>query len=350
MARPPSQIHALQSRDMVEEPKGSEAFPDLSEIDLDDKDPLRFVEVIEDDIAEADRGKPTSLEGLEQQEEDLRDVSERAKKRINRLKFEQETERRGREQAERERDQLVIDTRNIMAENEQLRRETHAGTTALAASMTAAREAALVVAKKKLRDAHEAGDSDAMADAQMDLARLTSEITEIKARTPRAEAAPEQRQQPAPQQPQPTAPVQSIAPNVLNWIAHNREWFQRPGSEDRTQLAYALHNTLLKRGVAPTSDEYTRELDRGLKAVYSDHRPFSASAGEDNTDEGRSAPRRTNVVADGSRENGLGQPASRTPRTVRLTRSQLAIARRLNVTPQAYALEVLKLAAKGDGA
>jgi hypothetical protein len=332
---------------------GADDMPDLVTVDLDDKDP-NAIEVVEvDDTPEADRGKPTNAgESTADQEDDLRErVSTRTKRRIDRLKFESHTERRNRETAERERDEALRVAADARAEVEDLRRRNQSSTSMVATAMISRNETEMSQAKAKFAKAQEDGDGTAMADANADIARLAAEHLAIKARTPRQpdpnqpqerqqERQPEQRQQPQ---------QSNLAPNVERWMGRNT-WFQKPGSEAKTSEAMSIHYKLIAEGVQPTSESYTRELDKRLKAVYPDHEPIDFSPDDGDVREGRSTPRRTNAVAPGSRESGAANRGSGGPRTVELTRTELSIAKRLGVTPQAYAVEKLKREQKTGGA
>ncbi len=312
-------------------------LPDTVTVDLDDKDPNKYEIVEVDDTPEADRGKPTRLDAsLDDQEDDLRErLSNRTQKRINRLKFETETERRAREAAERERDAAVSYAASRDEELTRLRKAVDTGSTALANSMKAEREGRIATATRQLETAHADGDAAAIAAATVELGQAQAELVAINSRPARPAAAeePVNRQLVNQQQQAP-----SLAPNVAAWISHNNGWFNR--DKAKTDLAMSLHKTITSRGVQPSSDEYTRELDKGLKAMYPDHQPYSGSSPDDGDRDER--PRRSNVVAEGAREN-LDTP---NPRRVELTKSELAIAQRLRITPQAYAAEKVKREAR----
>lgn len=328
---------------MHELPDSANDLPDTVSIDLDNKDPNAFdIVEVEDQVDSADRGQPTQLDtSIADQEEDLGKYGPNAQKRINRLRFETHTERRAREAAERERDAALIAASAKDAEIAELRKRMQTGTSALAASMKSERETRLADAQRRLADAHANGDSTAIAQATADVASASAELTNIIARTPREEPA-------APvSQPAPAAQPARVAPNVENWINRNRGWFQQPGNEAKTAEAMSIHYKLVARGVHPSSSEYTRELDKGLKAVYPEHEAYDFSP--PSGDSGRVPPttRRTNAVAEGSRDSRT--PSN--PRTVELTRSELSIAKRLGVTPQQYAIQKLKrMQANGEGA
>ncbi len=87
-----------------------------------------------------------------------------------------------------------------------------------------------------------------------------------------------------------------------------------------------------------------------MKAEYPDHQPYSGSSQDEEVDtETTTPPRRTNAVGPGSRETGNGQD-QQNPRTVELTSSQLALAKQLNLTPQQYAVSLVKYNASRKGA
>jgi hypothetical protein len=218
--------------------------------------------------------------------------------------------------------------------------------TALAESMVARNEAAMREAKAKLKQAHELGDTDQIVDAQEMLSRISAENMVIRSRMPRQveEQAPAPVAQQQPQQP--AAP--QLAPNVAVWLGRNA-WFGQQGNEAKTNVALSIHKALETRGVRPESPEYTRELDRGLKAVYNEHQPLEDNMSYDGNDsEPRREARRPNATADAGRENGGTQTQDK--RKVTLTRSELEIARKLGVSPQAYAASKLKQSAGGRGA
>lgn len=322
--------------------------PDVVAVDLDNKDPDAFDIIVEDDTPEADRGKPRHLDhSIAEQEDDLRGVADKTRKRIERLKFETNTERRMREAAESQRDAAVELARTARQEVEELRKRTANGSTALAASMMERNKEAAANAQRRLADAHTDGDSGKIAEATAELARLSAEKLAIEARTPRRPepGAPPQQGQPDPQQQQqPTRPT--LPPNVTSWLSQNRTWFQQPGGEAKTNKAMSIHYDLVSSGVRPDSPEYTRQLDKRLKAVYPDHQSFGGDEDADDGREARREPRRTNVVAEGSRESDTRRPA----RTVTLTSTEVALAKRLGVPLQKYAAEKQKREQNGKGA
>ena len=311
-------------------------LPERVSVDLDNADGNAFTVVEVDDTPEADRGRPTDVADLEPVAGDSPNVA----KRIARLKAETHTERRAREEVERREAAAIELLRSRDAELADLRKRLEGSTGALAASMKSDREARLADARARLERAHAEGDSAAVAAATADMGMVQAELVQIASRTPAPRTA-----DPAPvqQQPQPARQAPNLAPAVAAWISKNDSWFNKDPA--KTKLALSLHDTIVQRGVQPSDPNYTRELDKGMKAMYPDHVAYEQSDGGD--DGGTPTPRRTNVVADGSRETGKVS----NPRIVELTKSQLAIAKQLNITPQQYAASLAKYApAQRNGA
>lgn len=350
MARESFRLNVADRQQMHEIPDGPSASVRLGPKNDD-------VEIIEiDDTPEADRGRPTRVESsvLDQEEDDLRErISQRTQKRIDRLKFETETERRGREAAERERDAAVRLAQQQADELATARRQIETGSTALADSMKAERESRITDAEQRLERAYTDGDNAAIAKATRDLSLAQAELVAITSRlpAPRAEQprAEQQQQREQPQQQQ-RSPQQAptMAPNVARWIAHHDGWFGK--DKAKTEFAMSLHRNIEARGIRPETDQYTEELDKGLKAVYPDHKPFSGSRNDGDGEQG-SGPRRTNVTQGGSRDAPVDGSGSQ---RVELTSSELAVARRLGLkTPEqlgAYAREKQKREARMRGA
>ena len=177
-------------------------------------------------------------------------------------------------------------------------------------------------AKKKLKEAMDAGDIDAQVTANQSLARLAIEAerhkaTEAKRARPQVAEGGQQIQQPQPQYAPPPrkAPPPPPDPKAEEW-AENNEWFGK--DEPMTLTAFSIHRNLIEKGVDPSSDSYYSELDTKLRENFP-HR-FNQS----------STP--TQTVASANR----GGPIRRKG-TVRLTPSQVAISKKLGVPLSEYA-------------
>ncbi len=355
MARESFRASRGDEGDKITLPASADELPDAVEVDLDNADPNGFTIIEEDDTPEEDRGRPTSYEpdpDMEDQVEDLRALGKKKiEARIKRLSFERETERRAKEEAQRQLNAAIEAARMAQAEAEDMRRRVEMGGAALADSMLSRNETAMREAKQSLKIAHANGDSDNIAELQAYISKLAAEEIAIRQRMPARPDPAQQQAQPQYQQPQYQQPVQQpqqLAPNVAAWLGRNT-WFGQPGNEAKTKFALSIHESLVARGVQPSSPEYTRELDEGMKAVYKEHIPFEQDGDEDTGEERKRPARRPNATADATRDNPVAAPKN--SRTVTLTRSELSIAKRLGVSPQAYAAQKLKSMQRGgDGA
>lgn len=177
-------------------------------------------------------------------------------------------------------------------------------------------------AKQAYQKAYDDGDAEAMFEAQKNLSRLAldqAQLEQAKQRQERkAEEPAQQPQQPAPPPPQPQQPD----PKAEAWAERN-EWF---GSDQTmTYAAFGLHRQLIEdEGFDPQSDEYYNELDNRIKKEFP-HK-FAAPTKSD------TGPRVASAESTASRSK-----STKGRRTVKLTPSQIAIAKRLNVPLEEYA-------------
>ena len=98
-----------------------------------------------------------------------------------------------------------------------------------------------------------------------------------------------------------------------------------------TALALGLHEKLVRSGVDPRSDDYYRRVDENMKKRFPEN-----FEGEQTQTEATDRPRKAaNVVAPATR--------STAPTKVRLTPTAAALAKKMGITPEAYAKEMIKL-------
>jgi len=256
---------------------------------------------------------------VETKEEELEEYSAGVKKRIDKLtKKMREAERR---------EQAAIDyAKQVKTESDKLKSTNMVQNE----SMLVDREKALVnqkeFAKRALEAAIQAQDVEKQVAANQEISRLTIEderlkVSKAKALRLKAEAEKETPvdinkaiDQQAPTQVQEEAPKD---PKAEAWAQKN-EWF---GTDNAmTYTAYDIHTDLVKNGVDPRDDEYYNEIDRRIRKEF----PHKFEA--------KSKP--TQKVASAVRTTSTGR------RTVRLTPSQVAIAKKLGVPLEEYAKHV----------
>ena len=283
------------------------------------------VEII-DDTPEEDQGKPRRAENAEPQipsEDEVEKYSEGVQKRIKQLKFEFHEERRAKEEAARMQEEALRYAQQVKAENDKLRQTLDDGEASLINQAKGRIDAQLDKAKAAYKAAYESGDPDALLTAQEQLTNIQNEKYRVDNYQPQQrtkQKAPEPEfKQPAPQAPQPDQ-------KALEWGKRN-DWFEK--DPEMTGYAYGLHQKLVQQGIDPRSDQYYDEIDKAVRRVFPDK--FDDGQIEEE------APQRQNgsVVAAPSR-------TTKKPRTVRLTSTQAALAKRLGLTNEQYAAQLMK--------
>jgi phage I-like protein len=187
-----------------------------------------------------------------------------------------------------------------------------------------------VALKQIIRKAREEGDVDTETEAQQRLTSLTMESSQVSQAEAQRQAYMQQvalQQQQAAQQaamqqaqPQRQAP-QELDPRVEDWVEKN-SWYGR--DTVMTHAAWGIHRQLIEvEGVDPNSDTYYDELDRRIRDAFP--KRFAQSGTTRNVQQ---------TVAPASRSTGINQAARR---TVKLTPSQVAIAKKLGVPLEEYA-------------
>ena len=279
------------------------------------------IEVV-DDTPKADRGRKPSEPPADVTDEELEDYSEKVRKRIQHFSKGYHDERRAKEQALRERQELERVTQQLMEENKQLKGTVGKNQSALLEQAKRSVTAEMEAAKRAYKEAYESGDSDAVLTAQENLtaAKIRSDrLTNFKLPSLQEEETPVQQEVES----APTAPV--VDPRATEWAEEN-PWF---GTDDEmTSFALGLHNKLVKEGVKTQSDEYYERINTRMRQVFPDN--FEDT--DQQLEEVQQPQRTTNVVAPATR--------STAPKKIRLTQTQLTLAKRLGLTPEQYAKQV----------
>ena len=288
------------------------------------KDELE-VDIVDDTPARDQGRKPLDKPVAEPTDEELANYSEGVKKRIKELTHARHDERRKAEALQRERDEALRVAQTLMERTKAVETQFSAGAQQYAAVSKQAAEAAVEAARRKLKEAKEAYDTEAELTAQDELLDAKMRLRDAENFRPPAFQPVEE----VVQIPQSSVADDSIDEKTLDWQARN-QWFGKPGNEDITSFALGLHQKLVNSGVDPRSDDYFKSVDKNLRQRFSD---FFKDEVED-TPPARS--KQATVVA-GAARAGSG------PRKVQLTQSQVAIAKKLGLTPQQYAAELVKL-------
>ena len=291
------------------------------EIDIEDKE-KDFELEIEDDTPEQDRNRqPLPKEMVQDLEEDeLEEYSEKVKTRLKQMKKVWHDERREKESALREQQEAVNLAQNLVEENKKLKSRLTEGEKSLISTATSAAELEMEMAKRAYKEAYDSGDSDKIVDTQEKLNNASYRLQRLKGYRP-----PLQEENNSVQ----NQPTQAAAPRLDqktdSWRKQNT-WFGQ--DEEMTATALGLHQKLEKQYGAQYigTDEYWNTVNKTMQRRFPEY--FG--------DEEPEKPQRTaaTVVASASR--------STAPKKIVLKQSQLAIAKKLGLTPEQYAREYAK--------
>mgnify|MGYP003666645886 FL=1 len=301
---------------------------DVERVEQEPKQEELFIEE-EDDTPPEDRGKePLPDDIVKQVEGDtLEGYSERVKQRMAQLKKMHHDERREKEKAERERQEAVTYAQKVTDQNKRLQTTLSTGEEDYIKTLVSASETELKIAKRDYKEAYDSGDTEkiveaqgAMNSAQMKLAQASGLKPQYTTSQIPENSVESNQQQVRPQVAKPDAKAQA-------WQDTNT-WFGK--DEEMTSLALGVHEKLVRNGLSPTSDEYYRRIDETMQ------KRFPENFGDTSLEPDRPAQRKpSNVVAPATR--------STAPKKVRLSKTQVAFAKKLKLTPEQYAREMIKL-------
>jgi hypothetical protein len=285
---------------------------------------------IEDDTPPEDQGKtpsdPEFVESLDRDE--LDEYSAEAKKKIAGFRKIYHDERRKADAADRERQEALDIAKKLYEENKTLKGKVNSSEAVAVDSFKTSAEQELAMAKKEYRDAYESGDGDKLVEAQERMTTAKIKLDRVFDATQnlnQRRALQEQEndvqitQQPVQQ------PIRDT--KAQGWQEKN-SWFGQ--DDEMTSLALGLHEKLVKQnGMAyATTDEYYKRIDETMRKRF----PENFEDVDDEKPQSKAKP--STVVASASR--------STSSKKVRLTTSQQAIAKKLGLTNEQYARELIK--------
>lgn len=246
-------------------------------------------------------------------------------KRIDQLTKQYRDEERARQDAQGLQEEAVKYAEKVKDENEKLRKSLEDNESILLDQAKGRVEAQIAQANANYKAAYEAGDPDKLLEAQSELTRLQNEQYRVSNFKPskREEAEPVPTEAPKQEaQPEAAKPPQ----RALDWADKNT-WFMQ--DKRMTGFAYGVHEELVTKGVEPNSEQYYSEIDAAMKEAFPNK--FEVDAEESAPPQ----PQAGNVVAPPSR-------TSKKPRKVKLTPTAAALAKRLGLTAEQYAAQLMK--------
>jgi hypothetical protein len=301
------------------------------------------IEII-DDVPEEEKrpkkSKDSSSGSDEEIDAEISNYSKRAGDRINQLTYQYNEEKRSKGQAERVAAEAAERVKTLMADNQRLEQMVSQGGDVL--NKTAHNNAlwAKQSATESYKKAYEEGDADAMAKAQELLSQATlaeqqSGSTAQNVHSHILRNMPAQAQIPEQQV------ERKLDPDMERWARKN-PWFMgsEPFQKQMTSYSLYIDQVLVEKGIDPKTraDEYYSEVDSAMRKQFPE---FFGAQNDSNSEMVVNVepqkPQPQTVVASVTRDSGNKKPTQ-----IRLTKTQVAFARQLGISPEKYANQLLK--------
>jgi len=329
-----------------EEPNINETLQQSEEVkffgkqtEIDNTIPEGLEIEIVDDTPEEDR-RPAKAEDTspdvddETVDKEITDYSKRAGDRIAKIKYEFHEERRAKEAATRESQEAVKRLQTLMSENQKLQAMVDQGGQVLNKQAQNNALWAKKNATEAFKKAYEEGNADEMTKAQELLSRAT--LAEQQS----TNMAASLQQQVAQNLPQPEYQPAQPDPEMQVWSQKN-PWFMGSEPIHQSMTSYAMHldKELQLEGIDPASksEEYYNQVDQRMRIKYPSF--FGVSSTNEVEISQEDSPKRqpSTVVASATRDSGNKKPTQ-----IRLSQTQVKLARQLGISPEQYANQLLK--------
>ena len=290
-----------------------------AEINLDDKGEPEKIEAPQEEQVEVEQVEQPVETKTEEKKDELKEYSDGVQKRISKLT-------RKMREAERQREEALTFAESVKRDKEALETRFSKLDKSYVSEFESRVTTNMAAAKLALRNAIESQNIDAQISAQEQIANLTMDNARLNSLKLAEKEVPVAQPRNVNITPQRTANVQTD-PRAEDWALRNN-WFGNDSA--MTYTAFDIHKTLVeKEGFDPKSKEYYEEVDSRIRLEF----PHKFDKIEGNTTE-RAKP--VQNVASAKRSASTG----RKNKTVRLTPSQVAIAKRLGVPLEEYARQV----------
>lgn len=302
-------------------------FPDELDIEIPEDGEEVSIE-ISDDTPPEDRNVSPLPEDIKKDLESADESSEythNVKTKFKQYKKAWHDERRAKENALREQQEALSVAQNMLDENKRLREVLQKGESELIDTYKSTAELEVERASRLYKEAYDEGDTDKLLEAQQDLIKAQLKLDKTKNYKPTLQEPNTSVQKPQKQsQAQP-----QMDPKTATWVAQN-QWFVDPGKRGMRRYAEGVHEDLAARyGQAFVgTDEYYKAIDQEV------HKRFPEEFDEQNAGK----PQRT-------RSSTVVAPAKRStaPKKIVLSKTQVGLAKKLGLTPEQYAREMIKL-------
>lgn len=297
---------------------------DVSDKKKEKKDDDIEIEVVSD-APEKDRDKWVADDDVDGQpdipdDEEIKSYGKKVQKRLAQMTARLQAERRAKDDINRQLMEAAKFAETQMKRANQLSDLVENGEKVLLTEHKGRIEGQLAVAKNSYREAHDAGDVTGMMAAQENIAKLAAAMDRLSVHRP----APLQRTEEA-EFKKAFAPAQPVVDETTQRWQEKNDWFGK--DTVLTAFAMGVHSDLVNaKGISPNTQEYWRKLDSEL------HRRFPERFQRQGN-----APRRSETIVAPPARGGSAEA-----KKVTLTESQVKLARRLGLTTEQYARQVMK--------
>ena len=291
---------------------------------------------IENDTPVEDRGRKAAPPPEDPTEDELSSYDEKVQARIKKFTRGYHDERRAKEEAIRERQAAETFAKQVFEDNKRLQQQLSSGSEVYIEQNKTSAQSELDAAERGYKEAYEAGDPDLIAAAQTKIARAALKLDKAENMKP----IPVEEKKFEPQDKTPTHP------RTAKWLEANADWWGK--DEEMTAAASGLDRKLQRQYGADYigSKDYFETIDKTMRKRFPESFSDSQSYEDDETPSKKvSEPEEDYTPVRATKPASVVAPATRStpPNRIKLKQSEVAIARRLGVTPEQYAKQVALL-------
>ena len=308
-------------------------FPDEMENEVPEveaaAEPQVEIEVVDDRPVEDQKNAQPLPEAIvkEIDEDDLEKYNAEAKQRLLQMKKLINDERRAKEQALREQQEAIRVAQSLVEETKKLKGRLTEGEKVYVSNAKEGAERQLELARIAYKEAYDSGDSEKVVEAQEKLTEAKFKLHEVESYRPQYEESALQTAENEVKIPEQSQQPQRLDSKTQAWLDKN-SWYGV--DDDMSFLAMGIHRRLERDGVATGSDQYWNAIDTEMRKRFPEK-----FAGENTSETKDSVKKPSTVVAPATR--------STSPKKIRLTQTQLALAKKFKLSPEQYAMELTKL-------
>lgn len=288
---------------------------------------------IEDDTPPEDQNrKPLPKDIVDElEEDDLEAFTGEARQKLFQLKKVWNDERREKDAARKEAEEASRIAKQLLSENQKLKTKLSAGEQTLHSKYKENIAHELEKAKVEYKNAYDSGDSDRLVEAQEKLTKVQLDSQQIEQYKPEySEETLQNSENDVQIQQQP----QRLDSKTQAWLDKN-SWYGV--DEDMSYLAMGIHRRLEREGVPTGSDHYFNMIDKEIRQRFPEKFGIAEETKDSSEPEFKPSAK--------SKPSTVVAPATRStsPKKVRLTPTQVQLAKKFNLTPEQYARELTKL-------